>query len=360
MRRLPWLLALLVLSAPVLADAVITFPVTLGRYSRPTLTILGDGRVAIIGGSTVANAIDLFDPIPSSFTRSTAVTSVPRIGHSATLLRDGRVLIAGGGYYTDGRPSFGTYGDNTLEVYDPATDRLTKIGQMLEARTSHTATMLRDGTILFAGGAWLNIGGFHVWKSVTNGAEIYDPATGTSRPVGPMFSRRSEHTATLLADGRVLLFGGVPETDATPAAEIYDPVTSTFSPMTVQGSRVGHTSTLLPDGRVLIVGGLYDVALLLDASTANVTIPTAIVSWRRDHTATLLADGTVLLLGGGANAIVYDPAIDKVRSELPAQVGLERHTSVLLSDGRVFTAGGSEEGASLYVRSRSSRRRAVR
>jgi hypothetical protein len=159
--------------------------------------------------------------------------------HSATLLRDGRVLVAGG--------STGTGFTSSAELYDPGTGQWTLTGGMNVARAGHSATLLPDGRVLVTGGSGSSGGG-----SPLDSAEIYDPATGTWSLIAPMSTARFEHTATLLPDGRVLVVGS----NSTAGTELYDPATGTWtSGGTLNIMRTGHSATLLPDGRVLIAGG---------------------------------------------------------------------------------------------------------
>ncbi len=143
--------------------------------------------------------------------------------HTATLLADGRVLVAGGFDFADQPLS-------SAAVYDPATGTFSPTGSMATARGLATATLLADGRVLVAGGGaatWVQPG------LVLASAELYDPKTGTFSPTGSMATAREGHTATLLRDGRVLIAGGIDAStgDHTVAsAELYDPKTGTFSP----------------------------------------------------------------------------------------------------------------------------------
>src|SRR5262245_38461206 len=124
-------------------------------------------------------------------------------------------------------------------------------GTMTMPRSGHTATLLADGRILITGGANSNNG----WPSALKSAEVYDPDSGLSRPTGDMTSVRTQHTATLLPDGRVLIAGGLdgygPGGDGIDSAEIYDPSSGTFSPAgKMTHPRYGHTATLLNNGKV--------------------------------------------------------------------------------------------------------------
>jgi hypothetical protein len=126
-------------------------------------------------------------------------------------------------------------------------------GSMTVARTVHTATLLGNGKVLIAGGGCAN--------GILATAELYDPATGTFAVTGSMTVPRTNHTATLLPNGQVLIAGGENVTVGAPAvpfasAELYDPATGTFTATgTMTVPRVSFTTTLLPNGKVLIEGG---------------------------------------------------------------------------------------------------------
>ena len=176
-----------------------------------------------------------------------ATTSqIAREFHTATLLPDGRVLIAGGMNWDLMTVAA------SAELYDPATGTFSPTGPMATARAAHTATLLADGRVLITGGEYLD-GGTN-WAYLSS-AELYDPATGKFSPTGPMGSARWRHTATLLSDGRVLVAGGADNKGGLVSAELYDPASGTFSPTgSMAAALLDHTAIALSDGRVLIVG----------------------------------------------------------------------------------------------------------
>jgi hypothetical protein len=141
-----------------------------------------------------------------------------RLSHTATLLADGRVLITGG---------VGNDGSDLTasEVFDPKTGTFASTGSMRDARLYHTATLLSDGRVLVAGG-----GGDYTNLLFIASAEIYDPKAGTFSVTGSMADARTYHTASLLADGRVLVAGGFGAKGPLPAAELFNPKTGTFGP----------------------------------------------------------------------------------------------------------------------------------
>jgi hypothetical protein len=189
-----------------------------------TATLLADGRVLIAGGSTAAwttggalDSAEIYDPSTGTFTVTGSMVD-PRTFHAATLLTDGRVLLTGG---NDGAREDVT----TAELYDPVTARFAATGVMGDGRQFHTATQLPDGRVLVAGG-----GADYVNTAFIASAELYDPVTGTFSLTGSVADARTNHVATLLGDGRVLLTGGYGATAPLPYAELFDVVSGTFSP----------------------------------------------------------------------------------------------------------------------------------
>jgi N-acetylneuraminic acid mutarotase len=317
-----------------------------------TATLLPDGRVLAAGGSqgfselsTFASA-ELYDPHTGRWTDTAAMAQV-RWRHTATLLPDGKVLVVGGA-----QEDRGTVYWASAEVYDPANSRWEPTGQMEVPRASHTATLLPNGLVLVSGG--LNQDG------LLSSAELYDPDSGSWSATGDMHSARAGHTATLLANGRVLVAGSTAgKGDVVASAELYDPDTGTWS--TTSGmavARVNATATLLPDGRVLIVGGSFGgnsffnaiaSAELYDPASGVWSTAASMRAARQYHTATLLTDGTVLVAGGFgsaemlASAEFYDPADDTWSVIGDMHDARASHSATLLSNGNVLVAGGTAE-----------------
>ena len=288
-----------------------------------------------------------YDPRTGSWT-ATGTMIEGRALHTATLLLDGTVLVTGG-QTSDGMavPRL-----SSAELYDPRTGTWTATGTMIEGRALHTATLLTDGTVLVAGG--LPSDG----SAMAASAEVYDPRTGSWTATGGMIEGRATHTATLLDDGSVLVTGGgsgLFEAGTLSSAELYDPRTGFWTATSdMINGRAGHTATLLRDGNVLVAGsfnfGVLGSAGLYDPRTGLWTATGTMIEGRGGHSATLLPDGRVLVAGGaldgGDGAVtgtteLYDE--NSGSSTATGSLGLPRkgHSAVLLFDGRVLVAGGN-------------------
>jgi hypothetical protein len=284
---------------------------------------------------------------------------VARASHTATALPDGRVLVAGGFSGSGGEDA--PYA--ATEIFDPAAGTFAAGPAMHEARIGHSATTLRDGRVLLVGG-WTGR------YRATAGAELFDPRTTRFSPAGALAAPRADHSATLLADGRVLVAGGYDaRLNALATAEIYDPATNRFTPTGAMVlPRGAHTATRLADDRVLLVGGgagrypnqtMQGVAELFDPARGTFTAAARMLVPRHKHAAARLPDGSVLIVGGSDNrdwrgqirdAERYEPSSGRF---VPAgRMALERFKLVAavapLADGRVLVAGGyAEQGGAL-------------
>jgi N-acetylneuraminic acid mutarotase len=226
-----------------------------GRLGH-TATLLPNGKVLVAGGreffrGNFLSSAELFDP----FTRTWALTgslTTNRQYHSATLLTDGRVLVAGGQYGSS--TNFGTLAN--AELFDPATGMWTSTESMSYRRSHHTATLLPNGKVLVAGGADDVSTSSNSSAGMTLiSAELYDPLTGTWTNTGSMNIARESHQATLLPNGQVLVEGML---GYATNAEVYDPASATWAATgSIMSPRFAHTATLLPNGKVLIAGGSY-------------------------------------------------------------------------------------------------------
>jgi WD40 repeat protein len=208
-----------------------------------TATLLQNGQVLIAGGETAT--AELFNPSTGTFTATGSMT-VSRTGHSATLLPDGRVLVAGGVQdFGPGTVPIPTGpGVASAELYDPVSGKFTSTGDMSEGRAGHTATLLANGTVLVTG--------------TDNTAELFSPGTGTFSVLGAMSKPGSGTTATLRNDGTVLIAGGRGGSrgQSQPRAELFAPESGGFvGTGQLSAARDGHAATLMADGSVLITGG---------------------------------------------------------------------------------------------------------
>ena len=241
----------------------------------------------------------------------------PRKYHTATLLQDGTVLVAGGLPEDDASASFTVL--NEAERFNPATGAFSPVGTMAQARTGHAAVLLQNGKVLLTGGNATWAPGLATTPiAATATAELWDPASGQFTLLGAaMTMPRRNHTATLLANGQVLICGGLEGAaasygDILNTAELFDPVAGTFTattaPMTV--ARQAHSAVALQDGTVLLLGGVAYDALLNPYGIPNAEVFTL------TGTPPFLAAGSALATGRG-------------------QAGV-----ALLPNGQVFVAGG--------------------
>jgi hypothetical protein len=269
--------------------------------------------------------------------------SQTRAGHTATVLPDGRVVLAGGynGEYL-----------SSVEVFDPARRRFVMMGQLNEGRSGHTATLLPDGRILIVGGVGRG------WSFLAS-AEMFDPATGQSQFVGPLSVPRESHTATLLTDGHILVVGGHrgrrEAMEVYASAELYDPATRRFQ---LAGhlltARHKHDAVRLSDGRVLVLGGAdrtdrryYATTEVYNPVTASFDAGPSMVSsrYKIQGTCVRLASGDVLVPSGARGAELLDRGsftFHAVTGEFPAAFFFA--TATPLSTGDVVIVGGYSQG----------------
>ena len=309
-------------------------------------TALPDGRALITGGfgpQGECRAAEIYDRATRAFTVVPGFTA--RVYHTATLLGDGTVLIAGGldceSWQTTDRaqifrPAQGTFGDAAV---------------LRTPRAAHTATVLKDGRILIAGGVHIGPDGAELLAA----AELFDPAAGAFSTVGALGTARYVHGAARLDDGRVLVAGGSDGLGAPLAsAELFDPVTGTFSAAgSMNAARLYLTLDTLAGGTVLATGGMGEEGVLasteaFDARTNSFSPGPPTWTARAGHRAVVLQNGTLLLTGGaGAEASRttewYDPAAAAFRRLEDLSSPRYFHAAARLADGSVLVAGGSSD-----------------
>jgi uncharacterized repeat protein (TIGR03803 family) len=310
-------------------------PMQAARWSH-TATLLNDGTVLIAGGIIYntngvfenTNACEIYNPQTGAST-STAPLQSYRDGHRATLLPDGQVLVSGGG------------GDSSSEIYDPSTSSWGSLASMSYERKVPVAVLLPSGKVLVAGGYDDNSG------QDLSTAELYDPVAGTWSPTGSMPYPADTFAAVLLTNGTVLVCGG---SDASQSiyyetnAAIYNPITQTWTNTTpMNEARAGHTATLLQNGQVLVEGGSGDnTAEIYDPGTATWNFVSTMNDGRLYSDAVLLNNGQVMVLGdGNPDVELYDPNADTWTYTDPLPVPGNQQSITLLDGGQVLVTGGS-------------------
>jgi deoxycytidylate deaminase len=267
--------------------------------------LLPNGKVLVAGGIAGFNDVaiaELYDPASGTWTATGSLNHARR-SHTATLLPDGKVLVAGG-FFDQPGTILGGNAISSAELYDPASGTWTTTGSLAKQRYQHTATLLPNGKVLVAGGNGYVSGG-----GVLASSELYDPASGTWTSTGDLATARDNHTATLLPNGQVLVVGGSGFNGSgntlLASAELFDPASETWSPTgSLVTARTNHTATLLQGGKVLVAGGsdssvfVSARAELYDPASGTWMTTGSLVNGRRDHTATLLSEGDVLVAGG--------------------------------------------------------------
>ncbi|WP_063043906.1 Kelch repeat-containing protein [Nocardia pseudovaccinii] len=326
--------------------------------------VLNDGRVLLVGGTDATFApvptCAVFDPVARVWTM-TGSLAAPRHTHSTTLLADGTVLAVGG--LASGPPGLAT-----AERYNPIAGSWSPAGEFAVGRAAHTATRLADGRVLVAGGYSLRQGTF----ASTAEAAIYDPVGDTWTATKPMNEARDTHRAVLLRDGRVLVIGGASAVGAgsytgLALCEIFDPHTGAWTPTgSMARPRWNNTATVLADGTVLVTGGGWSGMVSgwvynahgdwtterFDPATGRWTRDADLPNARLWHRAVPLHDGRVLVVGGGSapalavgyrSCALYDPRTRGWRRAAGLRTGRWAFAAVPLLDGRVLVTGGVDD-----------------
>lgn len=257
-----------------------------------------------------------------------------RTHHSATLLENDQVLFAGGKK---------TQFVASAELRDSMTERWSNSGALVTPRAEHSATKLDDGRVVLMGGT--NEGG------ELASVEMFDPTTKQFSPLAPMNEQRVRHTTTWV-DGKLVVIGGQDSGGPSVTLEVYDVSADAWSLQTnMPTARAAHTATLLEDGTILVAGGTDGTnelasAMRYDARTNSWADAGSMVDARRGHTATLL-DATRVLVTGGTNASgvlataeLYDVATNSWSAAASMVEARVDHTATRLNDGTVLIVGG--------------------
>jgi N-acetylneuraminic acid mutarotase len=276
--------------------------------------VLGDGRVLVAGGiagGDLLSSVEIYDPATARWTTVAPMTT-PRLGHTLTLLANGNVLATGG---TSADTASGAGGgqtirpDATAEIYNVQANKWTKTeGGMSTPRFEHSATLLDDGRVLIAGGQGPPISGNSAALATT---EIYDPAVDSFRKSNDMSDARFNHTAVKLPDRTVMVVGGAGGTNGDTSlatAEVFNPADGRWTPAgALTNSRTGHSAVVFNDGRVLVAGGesvtrgarrslnsaeIFNLERREWQSAGNMNCA------RSEAGATVLGDGTAIVVAG--------------------------------------------------------------
>jgi hypothetical protein len=393
-------------SVPLLASAEVYDPGT-GTFSPTSslqearidqsATVLPNGTVLVAAGSSgqLLSSIEAYDPASGVFTSQRVFMKVARTGHGTTQLADGRVLLTGG---QDANSNV----NSSAEIYDPASGKFSPTGSLIQGRFGHTATLLRNGNVLVVGG-YSDVAG----SNLVTTAELYNPVSGTFSPTSSPNVPRAYHTATLVGNGKVLIAGGeITGPQTTTSAELYDPIAGSFTLAgNMSAPRYNHTATLLNDGRVLIAEGvsgsnggfgnqvgpdeLYDPTtglftqvgmpaqifrstvipfdsvllasgqVLVDEGTifdpttnalATFDAANTLIAPIKDYKFLFLPNQQVFVAGGQSAAYLFDPASEAYSSAGTMEYSRSSPTAKLLSNGEVLVAGGaSVTQAEFYV-----------
>ncbi len=290
---------------------------------NPKLITLQNGIILSVGSLGLVDGVyvpaQLYNPKNQTWESTGSMIDPVRNNHTATLLQNGQVLVTGG---YGGSVLANAYHLASSTVYNPQTNTWEQTGSLRDNRSSHTSTLLKDGSVLVVGGRGNGFSDSGIDFTRPYGlasVERFDPKKGEWRLASPLNQARVGHTATILANGNVLVTGGtqfdssstIQRARALSSVEIYDPQTNTWRYSTnMHTKRAGHTATALADGRVLVVGGFT-------GEMGSV------------------ADFTTL-----ASAEIYDPATEQWLVVASLHEARGEHAAVVLDTGQVFVVGG--------------------
>ncbi|MDT7041519.1 Ig-like domain-containing protein [Candidatus Nitronereus thalassa] len=328
------------------------------RTYLATATLLGDGDVLLVGGQAgldgsghgVSNATTASELYMTSSDEFIPVASMSesRAGHTATLLQNERVLVAGG---INNEWAY----QSTAELYEPGVREFAITGSMMTPRAGHVAVQLSNGNVLIVGG--------HDGTNFLASAELYDPSTGVFTQTGSMHGARSNFSGVLLTTGKVLVLGGYgpPNKTILNSAEVYDPALGTFTPTgALHIGRAGFLQAVrLESGEVLVAGGVGSGGQALSSAelyfpgTGSFVHTGPMINKRQHHTLTRLQNGEVLVVGGWtgseqsvlSSVEIFHPETGTFSEVEPMAIGRGHHTATLLNNGKVLVSGGSGEAS---------------
>ncbi len=322
-----------------------------------TTTLLPNGSVLLAGGQngSALSSAEVHNPETLTSVAATNNMPVARINHSATLLNNGKVLISGGG-------TTSSTSSSTADLFTPSGTSgsfAATVGAMKVSRADHSSVLLRNGKVLLAGGRNAT--------TATSTAELYDSTTAvaasafTSTTNNMTAGIRYGHRASLLPNGNVVVAGGTNGTGPLSSAEIYDDASGTWGNASIMVQKRSQFSlTLLPNGKILAVGGCIAGNCTAGAanrtSTAELFDPlknawtstgSLVIGVRSEHSASLLPSGKVVIYGGTTDGTtflstteIYDPATGTFTAGSTAQTGRRDHDAIALTNGKVMTFDG--------------------
>jgi len=350
----------------------------IGRYGH-TATLLDDGSVLIAGGirrygqgvEEILATAEIFDPLTGKHQLITGPDSNPikmmapsgRAFHTATRLRNGKVILTGGiGLVEDKKSTL-----QSAELYDPSIGAFEAVSVMGTSRAHHTATSLPNGEVLIAGGAMYNNGLITYYE---NSAVIYKPQSNSFENVSSLMSEaRAFHSAVMLDpnmyNGNVVIIGGEDADGPHASIDIYNTQAKQFyenENVAMSRSRSHLTAVGLTSGEVIVAGGkttiddssvdkrveIYDPSTGVFGEFISQTLSMSFD--RMEHTCTLLDDGNLLIAGGrsssgqgiGIAELVTIGVGTYSVQQLADFADSPRflHTATLLSNGWVLLTGG--------------------
>jgi N-acetylneuraminic acid mutarotase len=342
----------------VLVDTPTPLPTNSMSFARGThtATLLTDGRLLIAGGDdgsgrleAITDTVELYDPSTGRW-EPAEIMGRQRTQHAALPLNDGRILLVGGAGVLQAKIDEQRMDQPLVEtdVFDPASGSWSYAGEISTPRDHLAASLLTDGSVLIVGGN----DGSGTDTSVLASAEVFDPATGQWSTAGSMSQPRQGHSVVSLKNGAALVAGGDVGEDPFQSVEIYDPSSGTWSKADdMSDARERFAAIVLQDGKVLVVGGggtsghlasaeLYDSGSSTWSSTAEMSTP------RLKPTAVTLQDGRILIVGGLGSgqflstAEVYDPDAGTWSDAGSMETGRGFHAATVIDDGRVVVTGG--------------------